>query len=629
MHFDYFYGNIFRMRYTLLILLVLFQSSVLLAQRKNELEIYKMGTIDPKIKMDDWQVHVQNLESPSPDGNSFRAELQRRKLEIERLYPRKKSEQNKYKTSSVAPIAGRMLEGNLAGNSTPNDNTLAISNEGMLVSAINSNLFFYDVENDTLLNTINLHQFAIAAGFSSTSSKYDPKVVYDPEADRFVLVFLNGSSVSTSRILVCFSSSNDPMDPWHLYIIPGNPLNNNRWSDYPAIEVNEKDFFCTINLIIPGEPWQTGFDGTLIWECDKQSGYDGDSILPMVFWDSLMYDNKLIRNLHPVRQARGEYTTTQYFLSNRNFSPECDSIFMLTLNGSLIDNNQTLTIDHLTSDLSYFVAKDALQPNGHRLATNDSRVLGASLEENIIQFVQNSTDTATGNCSVFHGMINLDNMTCHGFQIASDTLDFGYPNMASTAIVPGEQEVMITFEYSSANDFPGWGVVYFDGTNYSEYTVLKEGQTFINVLSDSLERWGDYSPTQRKYNEPCRVWASGTFGKTGNDNGTWIAEISANDTCRTYTPDTSLTGFNSGVLYPNPGNEMFTYDFLLENDTEITIEIYNVLGQMVKELYTDMGRSGQNRITFSMHYLAAGNYFLTIRNGDKTIETKKFMVVKE
>lgn len=617
------------MRKTLFSMIFLFSIITLNAQRKNELQVIKMGTVNPKAISEDWMVRVQNLESPSPDGTSFRAELQRRKLLIDQLYPRKNKTTPSQRLSSTPPVAGRMMEGNLAANSTPNDNALAISNDGLLISAINSNLIFYDIENDSLLASMTLATFATNGGLSTTNSKYDPKVLYDPEKDRFILVYLNGTSPATSKIIVAFSSTNHPMDPWNLYAIPGNPLNNNRWSDYPAIEVNEKDFFCTINMIIPGEPWQTGFDGSLIWECDKNAGYAGDAVLPMIFWDSLMYENKLIRNLHPVRQARGEYNTTQYFLSNRNFSPECDSIFLLTMNGSLADNNQTLEIELLHTDLSYFVSKDALQPNGHKLATNDSRVLGGSWEGNYIQFVQNSTDTATGNCSVYHGTIDLTDRSCHGFQIANDTLDYGYPHIASTGIIPGEQEVMITFEFSSANDFPGWGVVYYDGNNYSPLTVLKEGQTFVNVLSDSLERWGDYSPAQRKYNEPCRVWASGTFGKTGNDNGTWIAEISASDTCRAYTPDTALVGFMDGTLYPNPGNALFTYDFTLEESQDITIEIYNVLGQMVKELYSDMTAAGENRITFNMSYLADGNYYLNIRTGEKKLNTKKFLVVKQ
>jgi hypothetical protein len=147
------------------------------SQRKNEWQAQKVGTVDPSKITEDWFVHLQNLESPSPDGNSFRAELQRRKLLIDQLYPRKNKTSISNRIASSQPISGRMMEGNLAGNGTPNDNTLAISNGGILVSAINSNLFFYDVENDTLLGINSLTQFATAGGVKTTNSKYDPKVI--------------------------------------------------------------------------------------------------------------------------------------------------------------------------------------------------------------------------------------------------------------------------------------------------------------------------------------------------------------------------------------------------------------------------------------------------------------------
>ncbi|MEZ5014184.1 MAG: hypothetical protein R2794_07820 [Chitinophagales bacterium] len=34
------------------------------------------------------------------------------------------------------------------------------------------------------------------------------------------------------------------------------------------IAITEHELFFTINLIIPDEPWQTGFSETLIWQMD-------------------------------------------------------------------------------------------------------------------------------------------------------------------------------------------------------------------------------------------------------------------------------------------------------------------------------------------------------------------------
>ncbi len=181
-----------------LIFTFLFLSNLLWSQRKNDVSLTKVGTIDPHLITEDWFIHLQNMESPKPDGDSFKAELQRRKIQIDKLYPRNGKTTLQNRMSSTPPIAGRMLEGNQAGGSTPNDNTLAISNGGMLISAINSSLFFYDIPNDTLLSFVSLTQFSVAGGMTATNSKYDPKALYDPEADRFIVTYLNGSSPLTS-----------------------------------------------------------------------------------------------------------------------------------------------------------------------------------------------------------------------------------------------------------------------------------------------------------------------------------------------------------------------------------------------------------------------------------------------
>jgi hypothetical protein len=73
--------------------------------------------------------------------------------------------------------------------------------------------------------------------------------MYDPKADKFVLMCPVGFVDSTSKIIVGFSQTNDPNGNWNLYTLPGNPLNNNLWSDYPMISMTEKELFLSINLL--------------------------------------------------------------------------------------------------------------------------------------------------------------------------------------------------------------------------------------------------------------------------------------------------------------------------------------------------------------------------------------------
>ena len=89
---------------------------------------------------------------------------------------------------------------------------------------------------------VGLFSLQQMANGSSFENYYDPKLIYDPTQDRFVLVFLKDNDAANSKIIVCFSSTNDPADPWHVYRLDGNPLDNNRWTDFPAVALSELTF---------------------------------------------------------------------------------------------------------------------------------------------------------------------------------------------------------------------------------------------------------------------------------------------------------------------------------------------------------------------------------------------------
>ncbi len=64
----------------------------------------------------------------------------------------------------------------------------------------------------------------------------------------------------------------------------------------------------------------------MIWQIDKQSGYDGDSIMTEL-WHNVKYENKFIRNLHPVKGGTGPYGDEIYFENNNTQKNNLESGF--------------------------------------------------------------------------------------------------------------------------------------------------------------------------------------------------------------------------------------------------------------------------------------------------------------
>ena len=225
--------------------------------------------------------------------------------------------QNSKKSSSVALNMDYGFEGNYYNNKVPNDNTLAISNDGLMIAGINSSYLIYDQNNDSILKRATLNSLTFSFNQLLFVKKYDPKFIYDPNEDRFILVFLVGNNPINNHICVAFSSSNNPLDDWNVYMLTGDALGTNHWTDYPAISLTNDELFITGNLLQHNVSWQEGFYQSLIWQIDKTQGYQGNDTLDFNLWSNLKDDSIYIRNIHPVRGARELQSDHQYFLSNK------------------------------------------------------------------------------------------------------------------------------------------------------------------------------------------------------------------------------------------------------------------------------------------------------------------------
>ena len=548
------------LRYAAL-LLVLLISQVSSAQSPSVFQIQREAAIQVKGLEPDLHVRIQHLEAPSPDGTSYRSFLMQQKREAAKRF------QSKYKSSLGTaatlpePATGTsfattrtLLNGNrvnLAGG-IPNDNTLAVSKDGMVLIGVNTYLYGYDSKRDTTVfpnATLNLSNLG---GGGLANFYYDPKLIYDEVEDRFILVFLKNSDPATSAIIVCFSASNDPAGTWYRYTLPGNPLNNNRWTDYPAISITRDHVFITANLIVPNEPWQTGFDGSVIWQLEKHLGFDGATSIASVLYPPPRFNGRFIRNLCPVNGAL-QYADKGIFLSNRNFALVNDSIFMVELVPGGPGVPGPLTVSMVKSNQYYGVPPNGkqtdtdLQDPTQGLQTNDARVLGAIQFGDVIQFVGNSHDTASGKACVYHGRLTRTNnqWECTGTLFKDAVLDIAYPNIAAAGNESCEEMMMVVCDFTSKTDFPGTGAYYTDGKgNFSPLMRLKNGENYVDRLQGGYERWGDYSGAYRQGKEP-KIWVSGFYGTIANLNSTFTTEI--------FLPDTSRMRINASLS----GNPVF------------------------------------------------------------------------
>lgn len=589
--------------------------------------VNKFRSIDVSSLQAGWNVQITNLDNPFEGNKTYAEHIKKIKEDVEKRFPRKKFDGYKIqKINEVdTPLVISGFEGNVFYNSVPNDNSLAVSNEGMLMSAINTSIYFFDTNDDTLLQTIQLSAFSDTLGL--VTDQYDPKLLYDPDADKFIIVYLAGFLDSTSNIIVGFSQSNDPLGLWNMYSLPGNPVLDTSWSDFPAIAMTQDELFITVNLLKNNESWQNAFKQSVVWQLDKNSGYSG-AALTSKLWYNILYGGRSMRNLNPTGGGSKLYGPDMFLLSDRNFDIQNDTIFLLHITGGLSDSSAVMTVNPVISDKAYGMPPKAKQPLGHTFETNDARVLGSFYENDKIQFAGNTVDTLTGQASFFHGVINNVNETpsLH-MNIFTDTLDFGYPNLSYTGNTSDNNTAIITVNHSSLTTCAGFSAYFYDGCgSYSSRITLKSGNTYVNLLSGSYERWGDYSGSQRKYNDPGKVWVAGSFGKyikqgfnIWREHGTWIAQLRKPD------DEIIVPEYFDLLAYPNPVNDVMYVTVDIPYDAQIEVDLFDITGKLVKRLMEGDVTAGKNLITFSTVLLRNGAYFLSIKDSKSIFLTKKIV----
>lgn len=529
---------------------------------------------------DPFSAQLFNLEAPEPDGNAQQQELNDAKRKSAQLFPNKATGLTGFKgTSAALPvIAVSFLADSVAG--IPPDNYNAVNKQDGGISVLNSSIAILNTATGEMTNRTSLYNFSFAVGLNNSLSnqnnyRYDPKVVYDPEADRFICVMLNGIN-QYNHIVVGFSQSNDPDGAWNWYKFLGDYRGDTTWFDYPTVALTHNDFFVCGNKLGYNTTFQEGFRRSVIYQIRKADGYAGNALTTKL-WDSVYYGGAPIRNLYPVNGGSGLKGPEQYFLNIRNVAIQNDTVFLIKVPDTAGSTNTALTVTPLVSNLNYGVPPNGRQPGApKRLATNDGRVLGAITEGNEIQFVSASVVPASGASGIYHGIISnySSSPVVSASLITVDTLDFGYPNLSYAGQNTGKNTSIITFNYTGPHTYPGFGGVFWDGQSYSPLLKIKDGLDYIKAgVPDSTERWGDYTGSQPAWDKQGSVWAIGIFGQQNHGYGTWMARLRS--PFATSVIDNTGSSVSS-TIYPNPSLRFIRIRFEMKDDAQVSFSIVDV-----------------------------------------------------
>ncbi|MCE1189988.1 MAG: T9SS type A sorting domain-containing protein [Ignavibacteria bacterium] len=79
--------------------------------------------------------------------------------------------------------------------------------------------------------------------------------------------------------------------------------------------------------------------------------------------------------------------------------------------------------------------------------------------------------------------------------------------------------------------------------------------------------------------------------------------------------------------YPNPFNPTTTFNVVIPKEGNVSLKIYNIMGQEVTTLISGVQKPGKVKVTFNGYGMASGVYFYRLEAGNVSI-TRKMMLMK-
>ena len=169
----------------------------------------------------------------------------------------------------------------------------------------------------------------------------------------------------------------------------------------------------------------------------------------------------------------------------------------------------------------------------------------------------------------------------------------------------------------------GFLVVITDDTSDSGFGLSNSGEkvwfeTPAGLLADTVTYAGHTATESYGRVPDGGEWKLLSVITKGSSNGgTAVDEIKA-----------SPNAFALHQNYPNPFNPVTTIPFSLQKEDEITISVYNVLGEMVTTIVQGFFNAGNHSVSFDAGNLTSGTYIYVINSSSGLRASKKLMLLK-
>lgn len=413
----------------------------------------------------------------------------------------------------VAPKAPVFNFEGLADDNTaiPPDTMGAVGNSHVL-TALNTQFRIQNRSGFTL--TTVAHD-----AFWGVTGAFDPKVLYDRDADRWIVVALDDAWSSESSVLIAVSDTADPTGTWEIHQLYTDQEVLGVWGDFPMIGFNGEHFVITLNM------FQTSGAGNFVqsnvFVFDKTALYAGTI-------DGVYHTSEYDFCLAPAVDYDGG--TGVVYLVEAGFGE--DEIYLLSTDDESLDFIGTL---HGPQKWYWWGGNFAPQAGGNYIDLSDDRMVNAVYQNGLLYashtvFVPIAAPTQAA-VQWWRFAPNLTNATQNRI-VPPATASYAYPSIA----VNEANDVLIGYSTFSPTQFASAAYSYRRSSDapgvMSAPYVYKSGEAnYYKTYGGDYNRWGDYSATMVDPIDDLTFWTIQEYAESPINSesqwGTWWAKVVA------------------------------------------------------------------------------------------------------
>jgi hypothetical protein len=422
--------------------------------------------------------------------------------------------------ASNAPVVGvnfPALDYTDTGGFVPPDPEIAAGPDHLIVG-VNTVFAIYNKSGATLRAPTEFSAL-MGSNASCDSGLFDPNVIYDESADRFIL----GMDGAGDYYCLAVTATGNPLGTWRIYAVP--TASGSNFFDYPHIGVGRDFLFMGGNIFLGA-----AFKEARLWAFEKADLYAGTTLSYFSKPLPISEDTPQPLHLHGWDQGTWPSGADHYFFTETDFNGATYSVWRWTnpATGSTPVKVGTVDLEDYTGVAAGMPIDAPQQGSAAKLQANDFRPHDFEYRDGFAwsaQTVACNPGGGTVNCLRWAKIDPATATVADAGVFASAGQHRLFGNLAVNAC----GDMAVGYTKTGGALYPA---VYAAGRRAADppgtlqaEVALRAGTIAYTAFDDSPHRWGDYTGMTIDPDGE-RFWYVGQYSSnTGTLNGRWATNV--------------------------------------------------------------------------------------------------------